>query len=114
MEEVLPPRDPARSHLFYARQRVRRTRTRDQYEAHAAPGNCRTTLTADGPTTTGSSGESGGTTGWNICPWWFETPDLFVLTGSAEYCFVVPERGTHAPEDLVRPRALFAPRLRRV
>ncbi|MFD6426192.1 YcxB family protein [Streptomyces sp. NPDC060198] len=99
--------------LFYARQRVRRTRTRTQYEEHAALGNCRTTLTADGLTTTGSSGESG-TTGWNIYPWWFETPDLFVLTGSAEYFFVVPKRGAHAPEDLVRARALFAQHLRRV
>ncbi|MFD6531189.1 YcxB family protein [Streptomyces sp. NPDC060184] len=102
------------SALFYARQRVRRSRTRTQYQEHAALGNCRTTLTADGLTTTGSSGESGTTTSWNIYPWWFETPDLFVLTGSAEYFFVVPKRGAHSPEDLVRARALFARHLRRI
>ncbi|MGW2281451.1 hypothetical protein [Streptomyces sp. NPDC001770] len=100
--------------LFCTRQRVRRTRTRTQHEEHAALGHCRTTLTADGLTTTGSSGESSGTTSWNIYPWWFETPDLFVLTGSAEYFFVVPKRGARSPEDLVRARALFTRHLRRV
>ncbi|MCX5397941.1 YcxB family protein [Streptomyces sp. NBC_00102] len=100
--------------VFLVRQRNRRSRTRDQYEAHAALGNCRTTLTADGLTTTGSSGEGSGTTGWNVYPWWFETPELFVLTGSAEYFHVLPKRGAHSPEDLVRARALFAEHLRRV
>ncbi|MGW0858567.1 YcxB family protein [Streptomyces sp. NPDC002690] len=99
--------------LFYVRQRVRASRVRGQYDTHAALGPCRTTLTADGLTTTGSTGEVSAS-GWNVYPWWFETPELFVLTGSAEYFFVLPKRGASTPEDLDRARALFTRHLRRV
>lgn len=99
--------------VFFVRHGVRRSRVRGQYGTHAALGTCRTTLTDDGLTTTGSAGESG-PSGWNVYPWWFETPDLFVLTGSAEYFFVLPKRGAASSADLDRARALFARRLRRI
>ncbi|MEU3777685.1 hypothetical protein AB0F11_31710 [Streptomyces sp. NPDC032472] len=87
----------------------------DQYRTHAAYGTCRTTLTENGLTTTGTAlAEEGVSADWQSCPWWFETPDLFVLTGSLGYFFVLPKRGAAAPEDLERARALFARHLRRV
>ncbi|MFG2474211.1 hypothetical protein [Streptomyces fagopyri] len=99
--------------LFVVRQRVRRFRVRGQYGTHAAYGTCRTTLTDDGLTTIGTAGESN-SDDWHVYPWWFETPELFVLTGSLGYFFVVPKRGAASPEDLVRARALLAQHLRRI
>ncbi|MFF3860596.1 hypothetical protein [Streptomyces sp. NPDC002209] len=99
--------------LFAVRQWVRRSRARAQYEDDAARGTCRTTLTEEGLTTTGPDGE-GNSVDWRAYPWWFETPELFVLTGSLEHVFVLPKRGAAAPEDLVRARALFARHLRRI
>ncbi|MFF1491614.1 hypothetical protein [Streptomyces sp. NPDC058304] len=99
--------------LFAVRQWMRRSRVRGQYAAHAARGTCRTTLTEEGLTTTGPDGEGDGAD-WSAYPWWFETPELFVLTGSLEHFFVLPKRGAADPEDLVRARALFAQHLRRI
>ncbi|MCX5149992.1 YcxB family protein [Streptomyces sp. NBC_00320] len=66
-----------------------------------------------GLTTTGASGQTV-TADWSSYPWWFETPDLFVLTGSMEFFFVLPKRGAACPEDLDQTRALFTQRLRRI
>ncbi|MFF1342938.1 MULTISPECIES: YcxB family protein [unclassified Streptomyces] len=99
--------------VLVVRQWFRRHRTRDQYATHAGHGACLTTLSEDGLTTTGASGQTV-TADWSSYPWWFETPDLFVLTGSMEFFFVLPKRGAACPEDLDQTRALFTQRLRRI
>ncbi|RSS37986.1 hypothetical protein EF912_34365 [Streptomyces sp. WAC07061] len=99
--------------VVVVRQWSRRHRTRDQFAAHAEHGTCVTTVDEDGLTTTGTSGRTV-TEGWNTHPWWFETPELFVLTGSMEFFFVLPKRGAASPEDLDRARALFTRHLRRL
>ncbi|WP_345646156.1 YcxB family protein [Streptomyces siamensis] len=99
--------------LFVMRQALRRFRMRDQYETHAAHGVCRTTVAEDGLTTTGTDSKSDRIE-WSSYPWWFETPELFVLTGSLGYFLVLPKRGAASSEDLDRARALFAQRLRRI
>ncbi|THA39747.1 YcxB family protein [Streptomyces sp. A1547] len=99
--------------VLVVRQWFRRHRTRDQYATHAEHSVCLTTLGEDGLTTTGASGHTV-TADWNSYPWWFETPDLFVLTGSMEFFFVLPKRGAACPEDLEQTRALFSQRLRRI
>ncbi|MER5729938.1 hypothetical protein ABT084_16615 [Streptomyces sp. NPDC002138] len=103
---------------------TRRSRMRGLYEADAARGACRTTLTEDGLTTvavTASADPAGADdeddedgSGWRGYPWWFETPELFVLTGSLEHFFVLPKRGAASPEDVDRARALFTEHLRRI
>ncbi|MFC9293706.1 YcxB family protein [Streptomyces sp. NPDC057011] len=95
------------------RQWLRRRRARGQYATHAEHGACLTTVGEDGLTTTGTSGQTD-TAEWSSYPWWFETPELFVLTGSMEYMFVLPKRGAAGPEDLDRTRALFTRHLRRI
>ncbi|MFJ4776591.1 YcxB family protein [Streptomyces sp. NPDC088762] len=99
--------------VLVVRQYFRRRRTRDQYAVHAAHGACLTTIAEDGLTTTGTSGETDAVE-WRSYPWWFETPDLFVLTGSMEFLFVLPKRGAASPEDLDRARALFTRHLRQI
>lgn len=99
--------------LFVVRQWHRRSRMRRQYEADAARGTCRATLTEDGLTTTGTAGKDDGVD-WRAYPWWFETPELFVLTGSLEHFLVLPKRGAASPDDLDRARALFTEHLRRI
>ncbi|WP_330329651.1 YcxB family protein [Streptomyces sp. NBC_00536] len=100
------------------RQLHRRSRMRGLYAADAARGALRTTLTEDGLTATGliATGEAGtdDTSDWRGYPWWFETPELFVLTGSMEHFFVLPKRGAASPEDIDRARALFTEHLRRI
>ncbi|WP_393081833.1 YcxB family protein [Streptomyces sp. LN704] len=99
--------------LFVVRQAYRRFRVRGQYETHAARGVCRTTLAEDGLTTTGTDGKSDRIE-WSSYPWWFETSELFVLTGSLGYFLVLPKRGAASSEDLDRARALFVQHLRRI
>ncbi|WP_330295631.1 YcxB family protein [Streptomyces sp. NBC_00503] len=99
--------------LFWVRQKVRRSRMRRQYEADAARGTWSTTLTGDGLTTTGTAGRDEHVD-WSGYPWWFETPELFVLTGSLEHFLVLPKRGAASPADLDRARALFTEHLRRI
>ncbi|WP_371615160.1 hypothetical protein [Streptomyces sp. NBC_00454] len=99
--------------LFWVRQRVRRSRMRRQYEADAARGTWTTTLTGDGLATTGTAGRDEHFD-WSGYPWWFETSELFVLTGSLEHFLVLPKRGAAAPADLDRARALFTEHLRRI
>ncbi|MFI5985521.1 YcxB family protein [Streptomyces sp. NPDC051555] len=100
------------------RQWHRRFRMNRLYEADAARGAIRTTLTEDGLTVTGADGAvgtaAGEVTDWHGYPWWFETDELFVLTGSMGYFFVLPKRGALAPEDVDRARALFTEHLRRI
>ncbi|MFI0965832.1 YcxB family protein [Streptomyces sp. NPDC021080] len=99
--------------LFAVRQRFRKHRVRQQYEGWAAYGSCHTLLTEDGLTTTGDDGKSD-RADWHAYPWWFETSELFVLTGSLGYFLVLPKHGAASPEDLVRTRALFSQHLRRI
>ncbi|MGW7097890.1 hypothetical protein [Streptomyces sp. NPDC054838] len=51
---------------------------------------------------------------WNACPWWFETPELFVLTGSMGYFRALPKSGAEFPEGLARARNVCARYLRRI
>lgn len=99
--------------LFWVRQWNRRSRMHRQYEADAAFGTRSTTITGDGLTTTGTSGQEA-RFDWSSYPWWFETPELFVLTGSLEHFLVLPKRGAASPADLDRARALFTEHLRRI
>ncbi|MFF3620948.1 hypothetical protein [Streptomyces sp. NPDC002467] len=96
------------------RQWHRRFRMKELYENDAALGTIRTTLTGDGIRTCGADGEQGEADEWRGYPWWFETPELFVLTGSMGYFFVLPKRGAASTEDVDRARALFTEHLRRI
>ncbi|MET3988104.1 YcxB family protein [Streptomyces sp. PvR034] len=101
------------------RQWHRRFRMNRRYEADAARGDLRTTLTEDGLTTAGSADGDGAAPAdqvddWRAYPWWFETDELFVLTGSLEHFLVLPKRGALSPEDVDRARALFTEHLRRI
>ncbi|MGE7386162.1 YcxB family protein [Streptomyces sp. NPDC004126] len=99
--------------LFVVRQVGRRHRTRGQFDSHAEHGTCLTTVDENGLTTTGTSGRTV-TDDWSSYPWWFETPELFVLTGSMEFFLVLPKRGAAAPDDVERARELFTRHLRRI
>ncbi|MFE2322747.1 YcxB family protein [Streptomyces sp. NPDC059385] len=97
------------------RQWHRRFRMKELYAKDAALGTIRTTFTEDGMRTRGAAdGGQGEGDGWRGYPWWFETPELFVLTGSMGYFFVLPKRGAATPEDIDRARALFTEHLRRI
>ncbi|MGW6844393.1 hypothetical protein [Streptomyces sp. NPDC054958] len=97
------------------RQWHRRVRMKELYENDAALGTIRTTLTEDGLRTRGAAdGDQGGADEWRGHPWWFETAELFVLTGSMGYFFVLPKRGAASPEDVEKARALFTEHLRRI
>ncbi|MFE2296888.1 hypothetical protein ACFXAW_01675 [Streptomyces sp. NPDC059445] len=99
--------------VFMVRGHFRKQRVRRQYEDWAAYGSCHTLLTETGVTTTGESGKSD-SADWHAYPWWFETPELFVLTGSLGYFFVLPKQGAASEDDVVRARDLFARHLRRI
>ncbi|MFD7030512.1 YcxB family protein [Streptomyces sp. NPDC059917] len=100
------------------RQWHRRFRMNRLYEADAARGAVRTVLTEDGLTVTGAGADGADAadevTDWRGYPWWFETDELFVLTGSLEHFFVLPKRGALSPEDVDGARALFTEHLRRI
>ncbi|MFD9722739.1 hypothetical protein [Streptomyces sp. NPDC059072] len=97
------------------RQWHRSFRMKELYENDAALGTIRTTLAGDGIRTCGAAdGEEGEADEWRGYPWWFETPELFVLTGSMGYFLVLPKRGATSPEDVDLARALFTEHLRRI
>ncbi|MFE2286007.1 YcxB family protein [Streptomyces sp. NPDC059443] len=96
------------------RQWHRKSRMKDLYESDAALGTIRTMLAEDGLRTTTADGEDEHADEWRGYPWWFETPELFVLTGSLEHFLVLPKRGAASPADLDRARALFTEHLRRI
>lgn len=96
------------------RQWGRKFRMNRLYESDAALGTIRTTLAEDGLRTTTADGEPDHADEWRGYPWWFETPGLFVLTGSLEHFLVLPKRGAASPADLDRTRALFTEHLRRI